>query len=291
MNVSGLSRDNVASHLQKHRLGLKRGRSRKRRDYAPAGKVKARRKCGHAASDASPTPAGASDDQCVGNDDGAADAHDVDAAGTNPGGHMGRQCFDQAGSNEQEREGSNPRNNERSCDRGEGANGSNGCTSGRYDHAGERSDDGVGAGSDNRMATCIEHAHALMAQPDQPAGRHAADAGAGGAANERACAASLLHSEQHVHTPPEHRSASGAGSDGDKGGGSAPPSAGAGSRVGGSRATMGSAINNMLATADGGRCPLAMPLATGGDASALHSPAVPLTARLPGSAQPPYAPQ
>eukprot|EP00892_Ulva_mutabilis_P007680 jgi/Ulvmu1/5284/UM022_0078.1 len=31
MNVSGLSRDNVASHLQKHRLGLKRGKSRKRR--------------------------------------------------------------------------------------------------------------------------------------------------------------------------------------------------------------------------------------------------------------------
>lgn len=37
MNVSGLSRDNVASHLQKHRLGLKRGKSRKRR--APAANI------------------------------------------------------------------------------------------------------------------------------------------------------------------------------------------------------------------------------------------------------------
>jgi hypothetical protein len=40
MNVSGLSRDNVASHLQKHRLGLKRGKSRKRRGTPAATQLK-----------------------------------------------------------------------------------------------------------------------------------------------------------------------------------------------------------------------------------------------------------
>lgn len=39
MNASGLSRDNVASHLQKHRLGLKRGRSKRR----PEQQVEAKR--------------------------------------------------------------------------------------------------------------------------------------------------------------------------------------------------------------------------------------------------------
>jgi hypothetical protein len=42
MNVNGLSRDNVASHLQKHRLGLKRGRARKRRTMDATGSLKAK---------------------------------------------------------------------------------------------------------------------------------------------------------------------------------------------------------------------------------------------------------
>jgi hypothetical protein len=38
MNVSGLSRDNVASHLQKYRLGLKRDRfGRKRKELGCSG--------------------------------------------------------------------------------------------------------------------------------------------------------------------------------------------------------------------------------------------------------------
>ena len=261
MNVSGLSRDNVASHLQKHRLGLKRGRTRKRRtDSAPPAKPKSRRKGGHA-SEAGALTAGGSEDQRAADADNLADGNGASAAAVGAAGYADFECLDQAGSNEQEREGSNPRNNDGSCDRGEGNNGSNGRTSGRYDHIGERSDDGVGAGSDNRNSACIENAHALAAQLDKPAKYH----GDGAVSGEAGAGAPA-----HAPSPPaqpspldQSRFGSGAGSNGDKGSGNAQPrSAVCGSRVGSSRATMGSAANNVNATADvGSRQVAAAPVA------------------------------
>lgn len=211
MNVTGLSRDNVASHLQKHRLGLKRGRSRKRASGA-AGKNKARRKTAFA-------------DEAAAAESGSRQAGGADcgAAGRTEALH--------------EREGSNPHGNCGS-EHGRGNDGSNGRAAGNEPLYG--SDDGAGMGSDNRNSACVElatadvqnrqHAVPTMAALGQPAGPSSA----------AAALAAVLPLGQHC-TPEGAAPRSGGGSNGEAGGsGWAPASGGGASRVGSSRATVGS---------------------------------------------------
>jgi hypothetical protein len=238
MNVSGLSRDNVASHLQKHRLGLKRSRFRKRA-AAPPGKGKARRKSA-AAADAALAPHAAE--------------HCDDQAGTRAAQRRLQQERDEEALDE--REGSNPRANDGSCDPGEGNDGSNG-RAGDGHHNG--SDDGGGVGSDNRHSACVENANA-HSQREVPesrrvvAGAHAASLADAAGAN----APPPLEAPPAQHTPQRAGSGSGVGSNGEgKGSGTAPPSAGGGSRFGSSRATAGS--GNAAAATDVGSRPGAAP--------------------------------
>jgi hypothetical protein len=137
MNVSGLSRDNVASHLQKYRMGFKRSRPRKRSapepgEFVAAGaSATARRKHRKRSFTALTEP------ELNRSPGELACGSDVEAD----------QAREQAEARAKEREGSNPNANEGSCGVG-GAAGFN--ASG--------SDDGAGAGSDNRNSEFLETA-------------------------------------------------------------------------------------------------------------------------------------
>ena len=255
MNVSGLNRDNVASHLQKHRLGLKRGRSR-RRQAGSAAKVKARRK-GGVAADA--TPAHGADAEQLDGEHGPSpgggtselDAHTQQGTQARTG--TAQHWQDQAGSNE--REGSNQR------ERGHGgSNEGNGECTGR-DQGAERSDDGNGAGSDNRNS-CIDDAKTQQGQDPRHPSPVAGLVGSNGCAQAGAVVAAMQGMRTAAPLPPtrQHTSpdqecfGSGAGSNGElKHSGSAPASGGIHSRIGSSRATAGS--GNAAATADIGSLP------------------------------------
>ena len=215
MNVSGLSRDNVASHLQKHRLGLKRGRARKRKQTDASAPPKRHRRKGAAAAGAAAarveaaaiTAAAAAPDAAATAADGVA-APD-DAKGTPPAAPpaaaAGDACTpaqwaDQEGSNE--REGSNPRVDDGSCEPDDrNAVASNRRAFGEL--AGSGSDDGAGAGSDNRHSACVEHVSATLRSAD---GATTAAAGpvprrtAGGEAETAACAGDTAGG---TATPPE----------------------------------------------------------------------------------------
>jgi hypothetical protein len=136
MNVSGLSRDNVASHLQKYRMGLKRCRPRlKRSDPDPAVLVAAGASATAKEKHCKRSSTGLMDSAC---DRGTAElicGSDVEAD----------QAREQAEARACEREGSNPNANEDSCGGTAAFNASG-------------SDDGAGAGSDNRNSTFMETA-------------------------------------------------------------------------------------------------------------------------------------
>ena len=246
MNVTGLSRDNVASHLQKHRLGLKRGRTRKRRDGTPSSKSKSRRKASQAAN-ASPSERGNAryDTAAGGGCDDSYDPH-LDQAG----GQWGDV-------NElNEREGSNPRANDGTSDPGRGNDGSNGREG---DDQQDCSDDGAGAGSDNRNSACVETAPAHCA-PEVLVNRHTAAATVamiGAQANAANAVGDARPSApspdgQQQGTPDYEGVGSGAGSNGEgKNSGSAPASAGGASRVGSSRGTVASGNAAAAAAAAG----------------------------------------
>lgn len=213
MNVSGLSRDNVASHLQKHRLGLKRGKSRKRRaptaTMSKSKQVKAVESCTDqlhhpdAGADLSySTPLLCHRNStitslcCV--DAGTVNTSNAgaNAAEDGPSAHRAHIASEQASKGENA--GSNERDD---CD-DDGRSSDDGAAAG--------SDDGAGAGSDNRNSACNVSTAELHVQPTSSA-PEARQAGVDTAGNQAAGVgeAGLANLEDHVAKATAQREGSG----------------------------------------------------------------------------------